>query len=305
MRALVPGQGRVGLAVSGGPDSLALLVLAQAGFTGNIEAATVDHRLRPESANEAASVGEVCRKLEVHHKVLPVEVGSGSLQAAAREARYAALADWAEERGLSCIATAHHADDQAETLLMRLNRGSGLAGLAAIRARVTMAQGRLVVVRPLLAWRRSELAELVAETGLTAVADPSNDDDRFDRVRLRHRLQDCDWLDVPAIAASAIHLAEASDVLDWAVERALGEWVNWEGGEAVLRSGLPKVLALRVMTAIIVQLTGKVPRGSAAARAFADLSAGVPATLAGVLMRPGRDVWRFGREAQRHGQGKV
>lgn len=301
LRALVPNEGRIGLAVSGGPDSLALLVLAQAAAPDSIEVATVDHGLRPESAGEAAHVAEVCRDFGVMHRILPVRVGAGSLQAAAREARYAALADWAGQRELCCVATAHHADDQAETLVMRLNRGSGIAGLAAIRARVTAAQDRLVVVRPLLSWRRSELAEVVARAGIAAVADPSNEDGRFDRARLRRQLRDCDWLKVPAFAASAAHLAEASDALDWAVELALVERVRWEGGEAIMLPGLPKVLALRVMASIIRELAGREPRGGVVARAFESLSSGAPATLAGILVRPCREGWRFRPEAQRRG----
>jgi tRNA(Ile)-lysidine synthase len=123
-----------GLAVSGGPDSMALLLLAHAALPGAIEAATVDHGLRAEAAAEAEFVASICASLGVPHVTLGVRLAPGNLQSEARVARYSALADWACERGIGAIATAHHADDQAETLLLRLGRASGVAGLAGVRA---------------------------------------------------------------------------------------------------------------------------------------------------------------------------
>src|SRR3569833_2120210 len=125
---------RLGLAVSGGPDSLALLLLAKAAIPERVEAATVDHGLRPESAREAAMVAELCAAYGIPHRILTVKVARGNLQDKARAARYAALGNWMAERGLSALATAHNADDQAETLLMRLNRGFGEDGHAGVRA---------------------------------------------------------------------------------------------------------------------------------------------------------------------------
>ena len=133
--AIVAPGTKVGVAVSGGPDSLALLLLADAAYPGRVHAATVDHGLRPESAAEALFVARICRGRGVPHALLPAGMTAGAnLQAAARARRHDLLGEWAEDIGAGPIVTAHHADDQAETLLMRLNRGSGLAGLAAIRA---------------------------------------------------------------------------------------------------------------------------------------------------------------------------
>ena len=204
---------KLGLAVSGGPDSLALLVLAHAALPGRVEAATVDHGLRPEAGAEAAEVARVCEALGVPHAILPVDVAPGNLQAEARMARYAALAEWVEERGLAALATAHQADDQAETLLMRLNRASGVAGLAGARARGRVPGTAIPLLRPVLEWRRAELGDVVRGAGLTAAEDPSNSDDRFDRVRMRKALAEADWIDVDAVARSAAHLAEADDAL--------------------------------------------------------------------------------------------
>ena len=130
LAALRPPQGGLGLAVSGGPDSLALLLLASEALPGQVEAATVDHGLRAESAAEAEAVAQICATLGVPHAILTVEVATGNVQAEARRARYAALGGWLAARDLAALATAHHADDQAETLLLRLNRAIGVAGLA-------------------------------------------------------------------------------------------------------------------------------------------------------------------------------
>lgn len=126
---------KLGIAVSGGPDSLGLLLLAAAARPGGVCAATVDHGLRAEGAAEAAQVAAVCRDLGVPHETARVLVEPGNVQSEARAARYAALADWMAREGVAALATAHHADDQAETLVMRLNRASGVAGLAGVRER--------------------------------------------------------------------------------------------------------------------------------------------------------------------------
>src|SRR5206468_9734453 len=116
--ALVPGDVRIGVAVSGGPDSLALLLLAAAARPGQVEAATIDHGLRAEAHDEAVMVAAVCDRLAVRHATLTArwsEVPETAIQERARNQRYRLLGYWAEERGLDALATAHHAEDQAET----------------------------------------------------------------------------------------------------------------------------------------------------------------------------------------------
>ena len=190
---------------------MALFGLAHAALETECAVVTVDHGLRAEAARECAMVAEACAARGVDCTVLTVTPGQGNRQAAARGARYAAIAEWAGPRSIKRVATAHHADDQAETLLMRLNRGSGVAGLAGIRP-ATMLQG-LRIVRPLLDWRRAELLSVVREAGLPFIADPSNCDPTYDRTRMRAALADADWRDAAALARSAAHLAEADALL--------------------------------------------------------------------------------------------
>lgn len=292
---------RLGLAVSGGPDSLALLLLAHAARPGGVAAATVDHGLRATSAAEAAEVARVCALLGVPQETLRVTVAGGNVQAEARSARYAALGEWMAHRGLDALATGHHADDQAETLLMRLNRGSGVAGLAGVRERGRVPGTDRLLLRPLLGWRREELGRLVAAAGLIAADDPGNADHRFDRVRLRQGLGQAAWLDVPAIAASAAHLADADAALDWAALREWSESVTRAGLGLTYRPSAPRAIALRVLARIVRQLDGDEPRGQALARLFDSLVAHQPASIGALVARPLPDGWSFTKAPQRRG----
>ncbi|SFF87054.1 tRNA(Ile)-lysidine synthase [Novosphingobium sp. CF614] len=295
---------KLGLAVSGGPDSMALLLLAQAVLPGRVEAATVDHGLRPESAGEAAGVARACQELGVPHATLKVDVAAGNLQAEARLARYAALASWLDERGLAALATAHQADDQAETLLMRLNRASGVAGLAGARARGIVPETAIPLLRPVLDWRRAELAEVVRASGLAAVEDPSNANDRFDRVRVRKALRGADWLDVAAIARSAAHIAEADAALDWMAALEWRSCVKKEPMGLRYRPQAPRAVALRVVARIVRELDGEEPRGGMVARLFDTLCEGRPASIGDLVARPNAGGWSFAKAPVRAAKRK-
>ncbi|SLK07464.1 tRNA lysidine(34) synthetase TilS [Novosphingobium mathurense] len=286
---------RLAVAVSGGPDSTALLLLAAAALPGRVEAATVDHGLRPESAREAADVAVLCARLSVPHETLRVEVAPGNVQAEARTARYAALAEWIEARQLAALVTAHHADDQAETLLMRLNRASGVAGLAGTRGRGQVPDTDIALMRPLLGWRRVELAEVVAEAGVAAAQDPSNADDKYDRVRVRKALADADWLDVSAIAQSAEYIAEADAALDWMAALEWRSCVKKEPMGLGYRPQAPRAVVLRVIARIVRDLDGAEPRGSAVARLFETLVQGSPASIGELVVRPNAGRWSFSK----------
>ncbi len=276
-----------------------MLLLAAAALPGRIAAATVDHGLRAESAGEAAMVAGVCAELGVPHAILKVTPGPGNLQARARSARYTALAAWLAQTDCAALATAHHADDQAETLLMRLGRGSGLAGLAGVRARGLVPGTEIPLLRPLLGWRRADLAQIVANAGLEAVDDPSNRDDRFDRARLRKALAAADWIDPEPIAASASHLADADAALDWAARREWVECISQIPLGLVYRPMAPKAVALRVLARIVTQLDGTAPRGSAVGRLYDALLAREAMSIGALVARAMPDGWHFTTAPQR------
>ena len=309
---LVPEGLRAGeplaLAVSGGPDSMAMLLLAQAALPGQVAAATVDHGLRAAAAGEAALVATACARLGVSHMTLRPDrpIAGGNLQSQARAARYALLGHWAVDVGARLLATAHHVDDQAETFLMRAVRGSGLAGLAAVRPR--RRQGALTIVRPLLGWRRTELAAIVVVAELHIVADPSNDDERFDRVRMRHLLAAQPALDPIGLARTATHAAEADADL-----RAMRTWL-WtdrrrpcDVDEALLDlAQLPRTLQRMLVRMAIedVRESNGITRplfGDATnIEALLDaLNAGRAANQGGVLACVERGLWRFRDEPHR------
>lgn len=301
VRLRVTPDDRLAVAVSGGPDSLALLILARAAHPGRLIAATVDHGLRPEAAAEAAGVAAICAALGVEHHILPVsvaEAGEG-MQAAARDARYAALADWCVAHGIERIATAHHADDQAETLLMRLNRGAGLAGLAGVRAARWLRPG-LRLVRPLLGWRKAELVAIVADAGITPVDDPANRDARHDRTAIRALLAANPLLDPLRIAASAAHLADSEAALDWVTRRVIEGRIEQQAGGMVLdHAGLPREIRRRAVSQILYDFS-VITDGPGLATLLSRLESGQAATLGGVKATPG-ERWTFAPAPPRRG----
>lgn len=289
--ALDPGasEERIGVAVSGGPDSLALLLLAKAAFP-DVHAATVDHGLRAESVAEAAMVADICASLNVSHSILHLKAApaSGNLSAWARVERYAALDRWADAQGVALIMTAHHADDQLETLLMRLNRGAGVGGLAGIRPK----RGR--VVRPLLHWRKAELEAIVRDTGLVAADDPSNRNDRYDRARMRASLADADWLDPVAAARSAQALTQAEEALEWVTASLAERMLQADGTRAtLLMESMPDEVARRLLLRALKQINADAnPRGEELDRLLDTLRKGGKATLAGIKCAGGMR-WTF------------
>lgn len=295
---------RYGVAVSGGPDSMALLWLVASVAPGQVWAATVDHKLRQGSADEARMVAGYCGREHIPHAILhPPAPIAGSLQAAARAERYRLLDQWREAHALDHILTAHHADDQLETMIMRINRSSGVGGLAGVRAR------NGVVLRPLLHWRRSHLVELALENDLPFVDDPSNCDTRFDRARLRHALRSQTVFDPEAAARSAGWLAEADDAIDWAVERLIASWPDASDIAVIRDERYPPEIFRRIVTR---RLRANDPqlaiRGASLDGVIAAMKGGRRAMVGALLIDAVRGLegtmWRVSAAPRRRRSGK-
>lgn len=305
------------IAVSGGPDSLALLQLIadwkrRQRYEGEVHVATVDHGLRAQSAAEATFVAERAAALGLPHATL---VWTGAKPATAiaknaRDARYALLAGHAANvsRGRSAaVATAHHANDQAETLLMRLARGSGIDGLAAMAPVRKLAAPNIDLVRPLLAIRKERLAKVVAALGLAAVDDPTNADETYERPRLRKlepQLREA-GLGADALALAARRLGDACAALEYAYahfEATLGLDYHCEVFATLDRRAFdsaPAFLRQKLIERLIARFGGATPSpGLAEIEALAERAANalqLTATLGGACLTFGSTrikVWR-------------
>ncbi len=298
------------LAVSGGPDSTALM--GAAALTGKhrpLLVATVDHGLRPESDAEAAGVAALACHLGLSHRTLAwtgPKPGTG-VQAAARAARYGLLARAAREAGASHLLTAHTQDDQAETVLMRLCAGSDLPGLAGMR-RETRGQGRtqgLVIARPFLDLPKSRLVATCRARGWPFITDPANADPRFTRPRLR--------LSMPALAAEGLSTRRLATLAARAARTEAALTAQTEAAWTLLGAGadgtldgralaaLPEAIALRLVARLLA--TAAPPAEAASpprlerlerlvlGALLPALAAGRPLrrTLGGVLVAAGAD----------------
>ena len=315
------------IAVSGGPDSTALLVLAARWRAARKQgpallAVTVDHGLRPESAREARAVKRLAGKLGIRHRTLrwTGSKPTTALQEEARHVRYQLLAAAARGAGAPCVLTAHTLDDQAETVLLRMARGSGLSGLGAM-ARQTLlpitglhtsgATGKktdkktdkktaIVLVRPLLDLPKARLIATLAAMGISFVDDPSNRDPRFTRPRLRELMPALaiEGLDARRLALLARRLRRADATIEAAVDAATAVVTDVPlskrgpfSMDAEKLSGLPAEVALRVLGRAIVQAgdegplqLGKLEALHAALRAAMVDKVRLRRTLAGALV---------------------
>jgi tRNA(Ile)-lysidine synthase len=304
---------RVAVAVSGGADSLALCLLAAAwaqSLGGSAIGLTVDHGLRPEAAAEAARVGSWLAARGIAHRTLVWQgekPGSG-IQAAARAARYRLLAEWCAGAGVLHLLLAHHREDQAETFLLRLQRGSGVDGLSAMPAAWSLPEVRLL--RPLLPMPCARLRATLTAVGQDWIEDPSNRDPRYRRVRYRalQPVLAAEGLDARRLAATAAGLARARRALEEDTATLLAASVEMDPAgfawlEPTALAAAPMEVALRALAALCRTISGGTypPRLARLERLLADFDGNGPArtrSFAGCLLVPLRQrilVCREGR----------
>lgn len=292
--ALADPPAALGVAVSGGGDSMALLALAADWARPRglpLRAVTVDHGLRPEARAEAAGAAALAGRLGVPHEVLAWSGwdGKGNLMERARSARAGLIAGWARRHGLPAVALAHTMDDQAETLLLNLARGSGVDGLSAMPA--VREEGGLLWLRPLLGTRREALRAFLRGRNIAWADDPSNEDLRFDRIRIRRAVPAL-GLDVPRLAATATRMQEARAALHGIARAAAHRLCRIEAGDLLADSALlvePVEIRDRILAAALAWAggSGLRPRRDDLTRLVARLEKGEGGTLSGCLVTGG------------------
>lgn len=301
MDALNP-PGRIGIAVSGGGDSMALMHLAQRWGGAHLQVASIDHGLRPEALRETAMVAQSAYRLGLPHVTLRWHGwdGRGNLQDNARRARQALLRDWAKGAGLDAVLVGHTQDDQAETVLMRLARGSGVDGLAGMAA--ARDDDGLRWLRPLVGITRAELRDWLQDQGVDWAEDPSNDDPSFDRVKARQALASLApmGLSTARLAETAQRMAEAREVLDMAARDAANRICRIEHGDIIFDApaldALPAETRNRLVAEALCAVTSA-PYRPRLAPLRAALTAS-RATLHGALLTRSPKALRITREFQ-------
>lgn len=295
----------LGVAVSGGSDSVALLHLLHMLATlhgTRLRAVTVNHGLRPEAAEEAQSVAVHCARLSIPHETLIWKNwdGQGNLQNAARHARYEKIAGWAERHNINTVALGHTADDQAETVLMRLARRSGVDGLSAMRRR-TQRCG-ITWVRPMLDITRDRLRVYLTHENISWIEDPSNQNMHFDRIKAREALIALSPLgiDVHGLSEVASHMSQCQQALDWQTFLAAKDIVTFDAGAVILDEPalrlLPEEIQRRLFLNAMRWISGSVypPRRKSVADLITALRTGQARTVDGChARRIGTRIWIF------------
>lgn len=307
MRKLTAGgTHKIAVAVSGGSDSLALVFLLQKWVKrngGEFVALTIDHGLRQESANEAKKTHALMTEHNIEHYTLKWkgEKPVSNIQAQAREARYKLLARWCHNNNFNYLCTGHQKEDQAETVMMRLVRGSGIDGLGAIPSQSTLYG--ISVIRPLLTFSRRSLESILSERNISWVEDPSNSQRRFTRSRIRQLIAHSDKLVglepetlTGRLADIASHMQRARDYLDGIVKEYIQTHIQeHKYGFVTLNIeqyyGLHSEIGLRVLARLLQSVGGQYekPRFSKLSSLYTSILSGEfssAATLHGCIIRP-------------------
>lgn len=268
MKELAPLPSTIAVAVSGGCDSMALVILAREWAKKNkhqIIALTVDHAIRKEAAQEANRVGKWLKKLRIKHHILTnkdKKIPKSNVQEYARDVRYKLMTEWCKKNKVHALLVAHHAEDQIETFLLRLERGSGVDGLGAMRP--STKRNGIRILRPLLTVSKQELQKFLKASKQKWIEDPSNENLSYKRNRLRKALgqasEDNKLLNKRLLGV-AENMRRASDALDFFTEDYIkkSSQVSDKSAEIDIRSfsQLPEEIGLRVLKRLLCMVGGK------------------------------------------------
>lgn len=250
----VASNSKIAIACSGGVDSMCLAFLAAK--NNDIIALIIDHKLREESASEAKRTSEILDGLGIENVILSEkrEINS-NLQAAARRLRYDLLIDYCKQNQIEFLATAHHADDNAETVLMKLSRGSGVDGLSGVLAESLM--DGVKIIRPLLQYNKAELQQVLEDNNIEWVQDPSNETDKYKRNKLRHALAEIEDAELltKRLNDTAENMQRVREFLEIETEKACDDCFNGELLDIEKFKKLHDEIAFRLLVKIIMQLT--------------------------------------------------
>lgn len=262
-------EGGIGVGVSGGGDSLALLLLSAEWADHNnrsLKAVTIDHGLRVDTPSECKYVEEISNHFNVEHTTLKwLDKPSGNLQNSARNARHELFLGWTKRNKLSVVLLGHTLDDNAETVMMKLIRGSGIDGLTGISKNKKI--NGLAISRPLLNTSREQLRQYLKVKNISWIDEPSNFDERFERIKVRNFLPKLSniGLTPDKLVALAGHMDRAKDALNWEVSRFAQQYVqqkSWGDLEIKFEEfiKIPKEYQLRLLSGALRWISGKIYR---------------------------------------------
>ena len=288
-------DGKLAIACSGGVDSMCLTYMAAKNF--DVIALIIDHGLREESKEEAAKTAKILDALGIENQILSEDRAADSnissninsnVQAQARQLRFDLLTSFCKENGIDALATAHHAEDNAETVLLKLSRGSGVDGLTGILPESEMDGVR--IIRPLLAFTKSQLQECLLQGGIQWVEDPTNGTDKYKRNKLRHLLAEIEDAELVTsrLNDTAENMRRVRDYLELQTQAALAECFDGEILDIQNFGNLHDEIAYRVLVQIVMAKAQpkQRPRFEKIKSLKTALLNGQVRTLAGLSFRP-------------------
>lgn len=286
---------KVAVAVSGGSDSIALCILLNRfikEYGGQLHCLTINHQLRNDSSSEAIKAGEILKELGINHQIISWEgtKPKANIQEEARLARYNLLAEYCHKHNISYLATGHQKNDQAENFIIRLEHGSGVYGLSGIPKIGEF--NKIKIIRPLLSFTKQELQDFLISQNIEWIEDPSNQNEKFTRVKIRNILnQHPEWIDKLATASN--NLSKTKDCIEFFLNKSIAELVETHFSYVAIKQGgfneLPQEIRFRMLTKLLQDFSSslKPARGERLENLLAKIERGnefKASTLSGCLI---------------------